>query len=98
VAWPSQELELECTEILIAAPAPSGHRQPRSVSQGGGGTRGEIVTDAYQQTANPRIWMARNITGGCRTSTLPAAQGSAAANALFMPNGPWITPPRLSLS
>jgi mercuric reductase len=47
------------------------------------GARGEIVTDEYQRTANPRIWAAGDVTGGPQFVYVAAAQGSrAAANAL----------------
>jgi mercuric reductase len=47
------------------------------------GGRGEIVTDARQRTGNPRIWAAGDVTGGPPYLYTAAAQGSAAANALF---------------
>jgi mercuric reductase len=47
------------------------------------GARGEIITDEYQRTANPRIWAAGDVTGGPQFVYTAAAQGSAAAaNAL----------------
>jgi mercuric reductase len=47
------------------------------------GARGEIITDEFQRTANPRIWAAGDVTGGPQFVYVAAAQGSrAAANAL----------------
>jgi mercuric reductase len=47
------------------------------------GGRGEIITDEYQRTANPRIWAAGDVTGSPQFVYVAAAQGSrAAANAL----------------
>ena len=47
------------------------------------GGRGEILTDEFGRTANPRIWAAGDVTGGPQFVYVAAAQGSAAAaNAL----------------
>ena len=47
------------------------------------GRYGEILTDEYQRTANPRIWAAGDVTGGPQFVYVAAAQGSrAAANAV----------------
>jgi mercuric reductase len=78
------ERELACGEILVAAgrrPVTAGlNLESAGVKTG---ARGEIVTDAYQRTANPRIWAAGDVTGGPQFVYVAAAQGTrAAANAL----------------
>jgi mercuric reductase len=79
------ERELASGEILVAAgrrPATAGlNLESAGVKTG---ERGEIVTDEYQRTANPRIWAAGDVTGGPQFVYVAAAQGTrAAANALF---------------
>jgi mercuric reductase len=79
------ERELAYGEILVAAgrrPVTAGlNLDAAGVTTGG---RGEIVTDEYQRTANPRIWAAGDVTGGPQFVYTAAAQGSAAAaNALL---------------
>jgi len=82
-----RERELAYGEILVAA----GRRAVTSglnLAAAGvkTGERGQIVTDEYQRTANPRIWAAGDVTGGPQFVYVAAAQGSrAAANALFSP-------------
>ncbi len=78
------ERELAYAQILVAAgrrPVTAGlNLEAAGVKTGG---RGEILTDEYQQTANPRIWAAGDVTGGPQFVYTAAAQGSrAAANAL----------------
>jgi mercuric reductase len=80
-----RERELGYGEILVAA-----GRRPVSGGLGleavgvKAGPRGEIVTDEYQRTANPRIWAAGDVTGGPQFVYVAAAQGTrAAANALL---------------
>jgi mercuric reductase len=77
-----QRLELACEQILVAAgrrPVTAGLNLPMPA-----GPRGEIVTDARQRTAHPRIWAAGDVTGGPPYVYTAAAQGSVAAgNALF---------------
>jgi mercuric reductase len=80
-----RQRELACGEILVAAgrrPVTGGlHLESAGVKTG---ERGEIVTDEYQRTANPRIWAAGDVTGGPQFVYVAAAQGTrAAANALF---------------
>jgi mercuric reductase len=80
-----RERELACGEILVAAgrrPVTAGlDLESAGVKTG---ERGEIVTDEYQRTANPRIWAAGDVTGGPQFVYVAAAQGTrAAANALF---------------
>ncbi len=79
------ERELACGQVLVAA----GRRpvtadlnlEAAGVKTGG---HGEILTDEYQRTANPRIWAAGDVTGGPPYVYTAAAQGSAAAaNALL---------------
>ena len=79
------ERALACGQILVAA-----GRRPVTAGLGLAavgvptGSRGEIVTDTRQRTANPRIWAAGDVTGGPPYVYTAAAQGSAAAvNALF---------------
>ena len=79
-----RERELAYGQILVAA-----GRRPVTAGlnlDGAGvktGRHGEIVTDEYQRTANPRIWAAGDVTGGPQFVYVAAAQGSrAAANAL----------------
>jgi mercuric reductase len=79
-----QQRELAYGEILAAAgrrPVTAGlNLDDAGVKTGGGG---EILTDEYQRTANPRIWAAGDVTGGPQFAYVAAAQGSrAAANAL----------------
>jgi mercuric reductase len=79
-----QPRELAYGEILAAAgrrPVTAGlNLDAAGVKTGGGG---EILTDEYQRTANPRIWAAGDVTGGPQFVYAAAAQGSrAAANAL----------------
>jgi mercuric reductase len=80
-----RERKLAYGEILVAA-----GRRPLS----GGlnvaavgvktGEHGEIAVDEHQQTANPRVWAAGDVTGGPQYVYVAAAQGSAAAaNALL---------------
>jgi mercuric reductase len=80
-----RERELAYGEILAAAgrrPVTTGlNLESAGVKTG---ERGEIVTDEYQRTANPRIWAAGDVTGRPQFVYVAAAQGSAAAaNALF---------------
>ncbi len=80
-----RERELAYGQILAAAgrrPVTAGlNLEAAGVKTGG---RGEIATDEYQQTANPRIWAAGDVTGGPQFVYVAAAQGSrAAANALL---------------
>jgi mercuric reductase len=79
------ERELGCGQILVAAgrkPVTTGLNLAAVGLQTG--SRGEIVTDARQQTGNPRIWAAGDVTGGPPYVYTAAAQGSVAAgNALF---------------
>jgi mercuric reductase len=79
-----RERELAYGEILVAA-----GRRPVSAGlnlESAGvktGEHGEIVTDEFQRTANPRIWAAGDVTGGPQFVYVAAAQGTrAAANAL----------------
>ncbi len=71
-----RERELAQSEILVAA-----GRRPVSGGLGleavgvKAGPRGEIVTDEYQRTANPRIWAAGDVTGGPQFVYAAAAQG-----------------------
>jgi mercuric reductase len=79
-----RDRELAYGQILVAAgrrPVTAGlNLETVGVKTGG---RGEIVTDEYQRTANPRIWAAGDVTGGPQFVYAAAAQGSAAAaNAL----------------
>ncbi len=78
------ERELAYAQILVAAgrrPVTAGLNLEAAGMKTGG--RGEILTDEYQQTANPRIWAAGDVTGGPQFVYTAAAQGSrAAANAL----------------
>ena len=79
-----RERELAYGQVLVAAgrrPVTAGlNLDAVGVKTGG---RGEIVTDEYQRTANPRIWAAGDVTGGPQFVYVAAAQGSAAAaNAL----------------
>jgi mercuric reductase len=79
-----QRRELAYGEILAAAgrrPVTAGLNLDAAGVKTGG--RGEILTDQYQRTANPRIWAAGDVTGGPQFVYVAAAQGSrAAANAL----------------
>jgi mercuric reductase len=78
------ERELAYGQILVAAgrrPATAGLNLDAAGVKTG--ARGEIITDEYQRTANPRIWAAGDVTGGPQFVYTAAAQGSAAAaNAL----------------
>jgi len=78
------ERELAYGHILVAAgrrPVTAGLNLENARVKTGG--RGEILTDEYQRTANPRIWAAGDVTGGPQFVYVAAAQGSAAAaNAL----------------
>ncbi len=78
------ERELAYGQILVAAgrrPVTAGLNLAAAGVKTGG--RGEIATDEYQRTANPRIWAAGDVTGGPQFVYTAAAQGSAAAaNAL----------------
>jgi mercuric reductase len=80
-----RERELACGQILVAAgrrPVTAGLNLAAAGVRTGG--RGEIVTDARQRTASPRIWAAGDVTGGPPYVYTAAAQGAAAAaNALF---------------
>ena len=78
------ERELACGQVLVAT-----GRRPVTADLNLGavgvktGGYGEIITDEYQRTANPRIWAAGDVTGGPQFVYVAAAQGSrAAANAL----------------
>ena len=78
------ERELAYGEILVAAgrrPVTAGlNLDGVGVKTGG---HGEILTDEFQRTANPRIWAAGDVTGGPQFVYVAAAQGShAAANSL----------------
>jgi mercuric reductase len=80
-----QEQELAYGQILVAAgrrPVTAGlNLESAGVKTG---EHGEVITDAYQQTANPRIWAAGDVTGGPQYVYVAAAQGArAAANALL---------------
>jgi mercuric reductase len=74
-----REQELACGQILVAS-----GRRPVTAGlnlEGAGvktGARGEIVTDEFQRTANPRIWAAGDVTGGPQFVYTAAAQGSRA--------------------
>ena len=79
-----RERELAYGQILVAA-----GRRPVTAGLGldavgvKTGGRGEIVTDEFGRSANPRIWAAGDVTGGPQFVYVAAAQGSAAAaNAL----------------
>jgi mercuric reductase len=78
------ERELAYGQILVAAgrrPVTAGLNLAAAGVETGG--RGEVLTDEYQRTANPRIWAAGDVTGGPQFVYVAAAQGSAAAaNAL----------------
>ena len=78
------ERELAYGQILVAAgrrPVTAGLNLDAAGVKTGG--RGEIVTDQFGRTANPRIWAAGDVTGGPQFVYVAAAQGStAAANAL----------------
>jgi mercuric reductase len=78
------ERELAYGQILVAAgrrPVTAGLNLDAAGVETGG--RGEILTDEFQRTANPRIWAAGDVTGGPQFVYVAAAQGSrAAANAL----------------
>ncbi|MGH3286710.1 MAG: mercury(II) reductase, partial [Streptosporangiaceae bacterium] len=80
-----EERELACGQVLLAAgrrPVTAGLNLAAVGVRAGG--RGEIVPDIRQQTGNPRIWAAGDVTGGPPYVYTAAAQGSAAAaNALF---------------
>ncbi len=72
------ERELACAQILVAAgrrPVTAGlNLDAAGVNTGG---RGEILTNEYQQTANPRIWAAGDVTGGPQfVYTAAAADGA----------------------
>lgn len=91
------ERELACGQVLVAA-----GRRPVSAGLNltavgvRPGDRGEIATDTWQRTGNPRIWAAGDVTGGPPYVYTAAAQGSAAAaNALFA-GGPGGRPPGLA--
>jgi mercuric reductase len=78
------ERELAYGQVLVAAgrrPVTAGLNLDAVGVQTGG--RGEVTTDQFQRTANPRIWAAGDVTGGPQYVYVAAAQGSAAAaNAL----------------
>ena len=79
-----RERELAYREILVAAgrrPLTAGlNLESVGVKTG---ERGEVITDEFQRTANPRIWSAGDVTGGPQFVYVAAAQGTrAAANAL----------------
>jgi len=78
------ERELAYGQILVAAgrhPVTAGLNLDAARVKTG--ERGEIITDEYGRTANPRIWAAGDVTGGPQFVYVAAAQGSAvAANAL----------------
>jgi mercuric reductase len=78
------ERELAYGQILVAAgrrPVTAGLGLDAAGVKTGG--HGDIITDDYQRTANPRIWAAGDVTGGPQFVYTAAAQGSAAAaNAL----------------
>jgi mercuric reductase len=80
-----RDRELSYGQVLVAAgrrPVTTGlNLESAGVKSGG---RGEIITDEYQRTANPRIWAAGDVTGGPQFVYIAAAQGTrAAANALL---------------
>jgi mercuric reductase len=79
-----REQELACGQVLVAAgrrPATAGLNLDGAGVKTGG--HGEIVTDEFQRTANPRIWAAGDVTGSPQFVYVAAAQGRrAAANAL----------------
>jgi len=79
-----RERELAYGQILVAAgrhPVTAGLNLDAAGVKTGG--RGEIITDEFGRTANPRIWAAGDVTGGPQFVYVAAAQGSAvAANAL----------------
>jgi len=79
-----QKRELAAGEILVAAgrrPVTAGLNLAAVGVQTG--EAGEILTDAFQRTASPRIWAAGDVTGGPQFVYVAAAQGTrAAANAL----------------
>ena len=81
------ERELGCGQVPVAAGRPVTAGLNLAAVGVRAGHRGEVVTDARQRTGNPRIWAAGDVTGG------PPYVCTAAANALFMPNGRWTTPP-----
>ena len=76
--------ELAYGQILVAAgrrPVTAGLNLDAAGVKTGG--HGEILTDEYQRTANPRIWAAGDVAGGPQFVYVAAAQGSrAAANAV----------------
>ena len=78
------ERKLAYGQILVATgrrPVTAGLNLDAAGVKTGG--RGEIVTDQFGRTANPRIWAAGDVTGGPQFVYVAAAQGStAAANAL----------------
>jgi mercuric reductase len=80
-----RERELACGQILVAAGrrAVTGglNLQAAGVKTGG---HGEIVTDEFQRTANPRIWAAGDVTGGPQFVYVTAAQGTAPPPTLFL--------------
>jgi len=74
------ERELACGQMLVAVgrrPVTAGLRLDAAGVKTG--RHGEIITDEYQRTANPRIWAAGDVTGGPQFVYVAAAQGSAAA-------------------
>jgi mercuric reductase len=79
------ERELAYGQILVAAgrrPLTAALNLDAAGVKTGG--RGEILTDQFGRTANPRIWAAGDVTGGPQYVYTAAAQGSAAAgNALL---------------
>src|SRR5215469_9680859 len=79
-----RERELAYGQILVAAgrrPVTAGLNLDAAGVKTG--ARGEIITDEFGRTANPRIWAAGGVTGGPQFVYIAAAQGSAvAANAL----------------
>jgi mercuric reductase len=80
----SAQEELAYGQILVAAgrrPVTAGlNLEAAGVKTG---RRGEIMTDEFQRTTNPRIWAAGDVTGSPQFVYTAAAQGSrSAANAL----------------
>ena len=79
--------ELAYGQVLVAAgrrPVTAGLNLAAAGVETGG--HGEILTDEFGRTANPRIWAAGDVTGGPQFVYVAAAQGSAAAaNALARP-------------
>jgi mercuric reductase len=80
----SGQRELAYGQILVAAgrrPVTTGLNL--EVAGVKSGRHGEIITDEFGRTSNPRIWAAGDVTGSPQFVYVAAAQGSrAAANAL----------------